>query len=347
MTPSSYKMLAFRMSYKVNQGKINAIFEKKEHEPTDNLAFIAPDNIKVGAAQVTVKKYKSLTEYVHDMERYVEKAAKLGVQLLCFPHGCGLLPLMMLPNIEDVLRSFEAVKGDDTAVSDLLYPLLEHLSDFTYETFVTTFGNLAKSYGIYIMAGSAFLYDNGKMICRSYLFDEAGQIIGVQSKLHYHNKFERVMDIALDNKINIFDTKLGKIAMLIDGDAKQFECVKIAKALGANLLLCPAYARTDNLAELASFSFVQNADLYGVYQAVSMLTGERGVDYFGSSAVYAPVHITKNRDGILSKILIENEAGITSSRIDLTRLGRAPDAYTADRNTEFYKEHMLARYKRI
>ncbi len=106
MLPVKLKLSSFAISLKFSPRRVEHIVAKKNSERSQNLAACSRDGVRVGAAQVEVRRYRTLAEYVEDMDRYVAKAVHAGAQIVAFPHGCGLLPIGITPYSTPCWRSY-------------------------------------------------------------------------------------------------------------------------------------------------------------------------------------------------------------------------------------------------
>ena len=71
------------------------------------------------------------------------------------------------------------------------------------------------------------------------LFDGEGALIGLQDKL-YLSDLERKMGVSPGEQVAVFDSPVGRIALLTAQDALSFEPFWLAKALGADRVIAGA-----------------------------------------------------------------------------------------------------------
>lgn len=346
MLPVKLKLSSFAISLKFSPRRVEHLIDKKNVEKSQNLAACSRDSVRVGAAQVEVRRYRTLGEYVEDMDRYVAKAVHAGAQIVAFPHGCGLLPIAITPYFDDLLSELQRAKENPEELTGLLQQLLEEFSSSLQEIYLTTFSQLAKAYGVYIMAGSTYLLEGDKLYCRAYLLDGNGQVLGTQDLLH-RNPLEKALGVVPGDEIQVFDTEAGRVAILIGQDGRTLEPLRIARGMGAEIVLSPSGSLTPRQESLADWGYKAAADSLALYVAAPVLSGTMGARFCGRAACYGPLNITKERDGIVNQVICDDAGGLIVSRLNLEQLYAGFDAYTGDSNPEFVKSQLLPAYQKL
>lgn len=181
--------------------------------------------MKLAAAAYPLEPLTSWADYAQKLEHWVADAASSGAALAVFPEYAAMeLAGLAGP---DVAAGLDAASQ---AVSDLLVDVDDLHAD------------LAKRYGIFLLAGSAPYHDRASApVNRARLFGPGGDR-GHQDKL-IPTPFERdPWGIAGGTDLTLFETDLGKIGILICYDA---EFPLLANTLGqADLLLVPSCTET-------------------------------------------------------------------------------------------------------
>ena len=158
---------------------------------------------------------------------------------------------------------------------------------------------------------------------------------------------ERALGIQPGNELKIFDSKIGKLAILADTDGSFYECYKAAKALGAQLVLTPALS-SEQLSHNPRYNAsLMNAQHYNLYTVRSSFysTGETLPAFRGASGIYAPLLMTRDLNGVVVHNHESDETGgVLSSRIDPPRLLDNMDVYSHHRNPLFYERMMKETY---
>ncbi len=163
------------------------------------------------------------------------------------------LELLKAKNEETLNETFAMLdeagqKGSDLAVTiegvnmtlcwaDMRYPYPE-----VYEgldgALVRRFSDKAKQWKMHIVAGLYLTIEGSTYNC-AVLFDDEGKIVGIHKKVHLPAGEE--FQVANGDKIEVFDTKLGKIGMLVCWDMQFPEAPRIQAMQGAELICLPTW----------------------------------------------------------------------------------------------------------
>lgn len=177
--------------------------------------------MKVATAAYDLDWLDSWAQYEDKLNRWVSEAAGQGAELLVFPEY-GAMELSTLDGADvagDLERSIRAV-SDRMADAQALHQ------------------RLAREYGTYILGASAPVVDGpGRPVNRAALYAPDGQQDHQDKQIM--TRFEReAWDIAPGGPLKLFDTKLGKIGVLICYDS---EFPLLGHALNdADLILVPS-----------------------------------------------------------------------------------------------------------
>ncbi|MBO9413786.1 MULTISPECIES: carbon-nitrogen hydrolase family protein [unclassified Ruegeria] len=177
--------------------------------------------MKVATAAYDLDWLDSWAQYEDKMDHWVAEAAGQGAELLVFPEY-GAMELSTLDGTDvagDLERSIRAV-SDRMVDAQALHQ------------------RLAREYGTYILGASAPVVDGpGRPVNRATLYAPDGQKDHQDKQIM--TRFEReAWDIASGGPLKLFDTKLGKIGVLICYDS---EFPLLGRALSeADLILVPS-----------------------------------------------------------------------------------------------------------
>ena len=178
--------------------------------------------MKIATAAYELSWLESWDAYVAKIEAWVAEAAADGADLLVFPEYGA----MELAGLEGETAAGTA-QGSIDAVGKWL-PAMEDL-----------FGRLARLYGVFIVSPSAPMREDQRVVNRAGLFAPDGGV-GWQDK-QIMTRFERdEWRIAPGGPLQVFETALGKIGILICYDS---EFPLLGKALadaGADLIVVPS-----------------------------------------------------------------------------------------------------------
>ena len=235
---------ALLMSFKVSPREIERIVYRLDIIPAEEIEIADAQEVLVAAVQLMLKRYQSLTDYIIDMNLYVADAVNRRAQLICFPAFAGMLPASFLPQFETTLQKLRPSQKGTAPDAGSLGECLSYFSDCLHDAHFYTMSALAARHRVYIMAGSA-LYFNGDDLChRAFLFNDTGDLAGYQDKISL-SPMEQELRLEPANEVKGFDTPAGPAAILIGGDADYFEIARVAKAMGARLLLHPTAMRDE------------------------------------------------------------------------------------------------------
>lgn len=153
--------------------------------------------------------------------KLVERAAKYGAKLIVFPEYF----ITECPSIhrthDELQKTAEEIPGG---------PI------------ITEFCKKAKELEAYIVAGTILEKEKDKIYNTSVLVGPNGEVIGKQRKTHPENhasKHEVGLGITPADELNVFDTELGKISILVDVDANVPEIPRIYSLRGADIICWP------------------------------------------------------------------------------------------------------------
>ena len=105
--------------------------------------------------------------------------------------------------------------------------------------FTDTFSFLAKEYGLHIIMGTIAEQDEGSIYNTSVLIDDEGRIVGKYRKIKLWNGEKGY--ITPGDELPVFDTKLGRIGLLICWDLAFPELAKGLALKGTDFIFCPSY----------------------------------------------------------------------------------------------------------
>ena len=103
---------------------------------------------------------------------------------------------------------------------------------------VARFAEYARKWKMHIVAG-LYLTIDGKTYNCAVLFDDDGEIVGIHKKVHLPAGEE--YQVTHGDRFEVFDTKLGKIAMQVCWDMQFPESARIQALQGAELIALPTW----------------------------------------------------------------------------------------------------------
>ncbi len=241
--------------------------------------------VRVCAVQYQMRMVESFEEFAKGCEYFVDVASDYRCDIVLFPEMFTMQLLTFLP---------------DT------YPgnAIRQLDKFT-ERYIDFFSNLAIKYNINIIAGSHFLIENEDLYNVSFLFRRNGTI-GKQYKLHITPHEKKWWGVKPGNKVEVFETDIGKIAILICYDVEFPELARIAVSKGAEILFVPfntderrGYLRVRYCAQARA---IENQVYLVLAGAVGNLPQVDNMDIqYAQSAILTPSDVEFHREGIANE----------------------------------------------
>jgi predicted amidohydrolase len=327
--------------------------------------------LRAAVVQEQIQVLPTMPAYADRMHVFVQQAAAQGAQLVCFPEENGLLLLGQLPLIHWILRwvarqaaapaaspaaaqptkkaaPLPIIGFPDTgatAANGFVAHLLSFFSPFFVDAFTATFSELARGYGVYIMAGSAMIVEDGRLYNRAYLFGPDGALMGTQNKAH-PVEMEIDLQMSTAHELKVFDTALAKLAFPVCMDATYFETFKILKQQGAELVIIPI-ANLEPYEEYFAlrgiWPRVQESGLYGLKSA---LVGTlAGLEFTGKAGLYAPLDLTSDRSGVIAEAHTYDQDEVVCADLDLARLKQYTSPYFSDTNPALYQKYFPDLYQ--
>lgn len=259
---------------------------------------------KIAAAAYPLDWFDSFDAYAAKLTRWVADAVGQGADLLVFPEY-GSMELASLGGRDvaaDLEASLHEVARHRAAVDAL------HLE-------------LAARHGVHILGASGPVFLSGRPVNRATLYGPDG-IVGHQDK-QIMTRFEReIWDVVAGQGLQVFDTPLGRIGILICYDS---EFPLLARALvdkGAEILLVPSC--TDSLAGFtrvrvgAMARALENQCVTVQSPTVGDAAWSPAVDEnVGCAAIYGPPDRGFPPTGILAETVL-NAPGWAVAEVDLS-----------------------------
>jgi len=190
---------------------------------------------------------------------------------------------------------------------------------------------------LYIYSGSYILKEKEEIYNAGSLFGPEGNLIGTQKKIHLTD-FEVKIGIKRASKMEVYSLPFGKVVYPICMDATYFETFRIAREIGADMVILPIA----NLEEYSTWKAlrgiwprVQESYLYGLKSSLNGWIA--GMHFTGKAGIFAPLLMTEKKDGVLSLSPSYEGSHLITANINIKKLydAREKAEYHEDRNTEF------------
>ena len=317
------------------------------------------ENIRISCVQRQIHPVNSIERYIDMLCGFIEQAVKEDSYLIIFPENnffdlFGLIPGFSFLN--QILNK-KAIKVKDEEKDREEESHLKGNNHFLTTVFKGVakpieagikriFSLLAKEYGIYIYTGSYILKEKEEIYSAGSLFGPDGNLIGTQKKIHLTD-FEVKIGIKRASKMEVYSLPFGKVVCPICMDATYFETFRIAREIGADIVILP-------IANLEEYSVwkalrgiwprVQESYLYGLKSSLNGWIA--GMHFTGKAGIFAPLLMTEKRDGILSLSPSYEGNHLITANINIKRLYEAREKaeYQEDRNPEFEEKYIEKTY---
>jgi len=285
------------------------------------------EKVIAACAQPRMTIPESSDQFEAEARRFLRQSQAKAAQLVIFPEFTGVMlaaPLISQLKLGFIKRADQGkhpragilgrgmglVSGATAGalgggLPGSLKRLLGKKSDDLRDLYFETFGKLAREFGAVIVGGSLYLYDaeSDTIRNRAYVFDTDGEVLGYQDKLNL--AFDEKDLAAPGSDLSVIETRLGRLGLLIGRDTLYPELARLLAILGADLLVGLVASPGAAQAAVVRSAMAVRTDENQVFAAVSFLLGPNFLDrtnpedYFGRSALLAPISLTEKGDGIL------------------------------------------------
>ena len=244
--------------------------------------------LRVCSLQYYIRPIKRLDQFQAQVEGLVETASDYGCRLQVFPEYFST----QLLTLNDVRRPIEQ------QVRDLALRRPE---------FIDFMSSLAKKHGLYIVAGTFPTLDENtnKLHNDCHFFSPTGEF-GVQGKIHM-TKWE-ITDWKIEprEKLKIFETEFGRVAIAICYDVEFPEIVRAAARNDAHIIIVPSC--TDDRQGFLRVRYCAHAraienQVYVIHSStVGSLPMVPAISLnYGQASILTPCDFSFARDGILAE----------------------------------------------
>jgi predicted amidohydrolase len=246
------------------------------------------ERIRVAALQYYIRPVQSFEQFRNQVVGLVETAADYKCHLMVFPEYFTV-QLLTLGNVRK--------------------PMPEQVRDLVQygPQFVELMSGLARKHRLYIVAGSIPAAGNSAGVVHndSFFFNSKGRH-GIQGKLHMTRFEAEEWNISPRQRLRLFETDFGKVAITICYDVEFPELARVAAQAGAYVLIVPSctddrqgYLRVRYCAHARAIEnqmFVVQSPLVGSLPMVPAVSLN-----YGQAAIMTPSDFAFARDGLLAE----------------------------------------------
>jgi predicted amidohydrolase len=276
------------------------------------------------AVQYQLRPIASFEEFTQQCEYFVDVASDYKCDFIMFPE---LFTTQLLSCVEPTRPGLAA----------------RRLAEFTPQ-YLEFFAECSVKYNINVVAGSQFVLENETLYNIAYCFCRDGTI-QKQYKLHVTPGERKWWGVSPGDRVNVFDTDSGRVAMMICYDIEFPELVRIAAGKGAQIILVPFNTDTEasylRIRHCAQARCIENH----VYVAISGCTGnlpfiENSDIHYAQSAILTPDDVGFSREGVAAECNPNIET-IVMHDLDLETLRQHRESGTVqnwnDRRKDLYR----------
>jgi predicted amidohydrolase/ribosomal protein S18 acetylase RimI-like enzyme len=261
--------------------------------------------VRVCAVQYQQRMLKNFGEFAQSCEYFVDVASDYRCDIVLFPEMFTMQLLTFLPK-----------RHPGTAIREL--------DQFTGQ-YIELFTSLAIKYNTNIIAGSHFVVEDDDLYNVSYLFRRNGSY-EKQYKIHITPHERKWWGVKPGNKVEVFETDIGPISILICYDVEFPELSRIAVSKGARILFVPfntderrGYLRVRYCSQARA---IENQVYMVLAGCVGNLPAVDNMDLqFAQSAILTPSDVEFSREGIATEAA-ENTETLIFQDLDLNLLAR-------------------------
>jgi predicted amidohydrolase len=319
---------------------------------------VSSENIRVSCVQRQIHLVNNIERYIDMLCGFIDQAVKEDSYLIIFPENnffdlFGLIPgfsfLNQILNKKAIKVKDEEKESHLKESDHFLTTVFKGVAKPIEAGIKRIVSLLAKEYGIYIYTGSYILKEKDEIYNAGSLFDPEGNLVGTQKKMHLTD-FEVKLRIKRVSKMEAYSLPFGKVVCPICMDATYFETFRIAREIGADMVILPIA----NLEEYSTWKAlrgiwprVQESYLYGLKSSLNGWIA--GMHFTGKAGIFAPLSMTEKKDGVLSLSPSYEGSHLITANLNLKRLYKAREKaeYHEDRNIEFEEKYIERTYVSI
>ena len=288
-----------------------------------NQRFQAVTRVRLCLVQYMMRRVESFEDFAKQCEFIVDVGSDYKSDFVVFPE---LFTTQLLSLVKSS-RPSEAARM---------------LAGYTPQ-YLELFNDLAIRYNTNIVGGSQFAVEGDDLFNISYLFRRDGTI-AKQYKIHVTPNESRWWGVSAGNRVEVFDTDRGKVAILICYDSEFPELARIAAAKGAKILFVPfntderyGYLRVRHCSQARA---IENQMYVAIAGCAGMMPFVDNADmHYAQCAVLTPSDFPFARDAVASESMPNIETVVVHD-VDLELLRRNRTDGTVrpwtDRRTDLY-----------
>ncbi len=260
-------------------------WENPHYRPPEEARRQPPVQVRLCLVQYQMRRVKSFAEFAAQAEFFIDLASDYRSDFVLFPELFTTQLLSITPPERPGLAA-------------------RRLAKFT-RRFVTTMRDLAIKHNVNVIAGSQFVVERGKLYNVSFLCRRNGTVAS-QKKLHTTPNERKWWGVSSGDRLEVFDTDRGKIAILLCYDVEFPELARLAASRGANIFFVPfntderyGYLRVRHCAQARA---IENQVYVAIAGCAGLMQGVENEDiHYSQCAIFTPSDFPFARDAIASE----------------------------------------------
>src|SRR5262245_20273940 len=256
-----------------------------DYVPNPRQRFVPVAPVRTCVVQYQMRLVASFQAFAEQCEYFLDVASEYKCDFILFPE---IFTTQLLPLVPATLPA-EAMR---------------RLSEFTPQ-YLDLFTRLAVKYNVNVIGGSHFTVEENDLFNIAYLFRRDGTL-GKQYKLHVTPAERQWWGVKGGNRVEVFDTDKGKIAIQICYDVEFPEVARIAVERGAQIIFVPfctderyAYLRVRYCAQARC---IENHVYVAISGSVGNLPNVESLGiHYAQSGIFTPADIPFKRDAIAAE----------------------------------------------
>jgi predicted amidohydrolase len=299
-----------------------------DYVPDPRQRFVPVAPVRVCVVQYQMRPVDDFLGFEEPCEFFINQASDYKSDFIVFPEIFTTQVLSL-------------VKADTASEA------VRKLSEFT-PRYLDFFTRMAVKYNVNIIGGSHFTVEEDDLYNIAYLFRRDGTL-GKQYKLHITPTEQKWWGVKGGNRIEVFDTDKGKIAIQICYDIEFPEMTRIAVEQGAQIIFVPfctderyGYLRVRYCAQARC---IENHVYVAIAGSVGNLPNVETMGlHYAQSGIFTPSDIPFKRDAIAAECAPNIEM-VTFEDLDLELLKRHRQSGSVlnwqDRRADLYEVRYL------
>lgn len=295
-----------------------------EYQPATRRHMKTSEPVRICVIQYEMRSLDGFDQFARQVEYFTDVAANYRADFAVFPEL-----------ITTQLLSFMEARDPATAIRSLT----EHTEDY-----IRLFRDLSLKYDINIIGGSHVTVEEGRVFNVAYMFRRDGTI-EKQYKVHVTPNEKRWWGVEGGDKIKVFDSDCGKVAIAVGYDIEFPEMARLQVQSGARILFVPfntenrqSYLRVRRCAETRA---IENQVYTVIAGTVGNLPDVANLDVqYAQSGIFSPIDFPFPWEGVVAESSPNIETIIVGD-IDLQLIRRTRRSGTVtqmeDRRRDLYQ----------